>query len=234
MNANFARALPLVLAHEGGFVNHPKDPGGATNKGITIATFRRMVKRDGTVADLKAITPEQVAKVYRRGYWDAVKADELPFGVDYAVFDFAVNSGPGTAVKFLQKVLGTTVDSRIGPQTIAAAKAMDPFDVIDAIARERLAYLKRLKTWPTFGKGWERRVKDMREDALQMATLNPAKPIPATPFPDDGLPADPNGLPPAGGNSAGWIVLAATVVSGIIIAGWDWIVAVTGIVSPWW
>ena len=99
MQSNFARALANVLVHEGGFVNHPKDPGGATNKGITIATFRKWVKRDGTIDDLKNISAADVAKVYRKHYWDKVRGDDLPSGVDYAVFDYAVNSGPGRAAK---------------------------------------------------------------------------------------------------------------------------------------
>src|SRR5690554_5603848 len=115
MEANFREALPLVLKHEGGFVNHPSDPGGATNKGITIENYRRYVKKNGTVADLKAITDEEVAKVYKLFYWDAVKGDDLPGGVDYAVFDFAVNGGPGRAIKFLQRIAGVTQDGAIGP-----------------------------------------------------------------------------------------------------------------------
>lgn len=165
---NFARALPLVLKHEGGFVDHPKDPGGATNKGVTIKTFRAYVKPGGTVADLKAITNEQVATVYYRQYWSAVNAQALPSGLDYAVFDFAVNSGPARAAEFLQRVLKVPIDRRVGPKTAQAANDSDVSATIIALCNARLAWLKRLKTWPTFGKGWERRVNDVRKHALAM------------------------------------------------------------------
>ena len=183
MEANFQRALSLVVKHEGGFVNHPSDPGGATNKGITLATFRQYVERTGTVADLKAITDAQVAQVYRRHYWDAVKGDELPSGVDYAVFDFAVNSGPGRAIKFLQRILLVSQDGIIGPQTLATLARAKPEHVVEVLCAERLKFLKALSTWPTFGKGWGRRVSDVQTHALALimdARLTPApSPAPA-------------------------------------------------------
>lgn len=170
MNRNFEAALKLVLKHEGGFVNHPRDPGGATNKGITLATFRRYVKPRGSVADLKALTVEQAGIVYRRRYWDAVIGAELPTGVDYAVFDYAVNSGPGRAAKELQRVVGATVDGRIGPQTLKAVHAKHPGAIINALCDRRMAFLKRLRTWPTFGRGWTNRVRGVRKHALAMAS----------------------------------------------------------------
>src|SRR5690606_8907906 len=118
-NKNFQQALEKVLKHEGGFVNHPADPGGATNKGITIKVYQQF-KKGATVADLKKITDAEVSAIYRKNYWDAVKADQLPSGLDYAVFDFAVNSGPSRAAKCLQETLGVTVDGKIGPRTLAA------------------------------------------------------------------------------------------------------------------
>lgn len=169
METNFRRALPLVLTHEGGFVNHPKDPGGATNKGITLANYRRYVKQDGTVEDLKAIKPNEVERVYKLFYWDAVKADLLPLGVDYAVFDFAVNSGPGRAVKFLQRVAGVAQDGAIGSGTLAAVNAMKPELVINRLCDDRLAFMQGLSTWSTFGKGWGSRVLGVRQHALEMA-----------------------------------------------------------------
>lgn len=173
MDRNFARALPLVLKHEGGFSNHPSDLGGATNKGVTLATFRAYVKPGGTVADLKAITDEQVQTVYYRHYWAAVNAQALPSGVDYALFDFAVNSGPARAAKYLQAILGVEQDGRVGPKTIAAAKAKDARAVINGLCDARLAFLKRITSggkllWNTFGKGWDRRVARVRSDALLM------------------------------------------------------------------
>ncbi|MDN2578963.1 glycoside hydrolase family 108 protein [Aquibium sp. ELW1220] len=166
MDSNFQRALSRVLKHEGGYVDHPKDPGGATNKGVTIATFRRYVKPKGTKADLRAITADQVATVYRKHYWTAVHGAELPDGVDYAVFDLAVNSGPSRAARFLQRVVGAAQDGRIGPATLAAVRKADPTELIGRLCDARLAWLKTLKTWPTFGRGWERRVTDVRHDAI--------------------------------------------------------------------
>lgn len=173
MDRNFQRALPLVLKHEGGFVNHPNDPGGATNKGVTIATFRAYVKPNGTVEDLRNITDQQVATVYYRHYWAAVNAQALPSGIDYAVFDFAVNSGPARAAQYLQAVLGVTQDGRVGPITIAAAEKADHRAVINRLCDNRLAFLKRItsggkRLWDTFGRGWDRRVSEVRRDSLLM------------------------------------------------------------------
>ncbi len=168
MDRNFARALPLVLKHEGGWADNPKDPGGATMKGVTLATFRRYVKADASKADLRAISDEQVATVYYRHYWAAVNAQALPSGIDYAVFDFAVNSGPARAAKYLQSIAGVSVDGRVGPQTIEAVSAMDAAKVINKLCDARMSFLRKLKHWPTFGNGWTRRVDDVRRDALAM------------------------------------------------------------------
>lgn len=177
MDRNFKRALSLVLKHEGGWSNHPKDPGGATMKGVTLANFRRYVKPNATKDDLRKITDEQIATVYRRFYWDAVSGADLPDGIDYAVFDFAVNSGPGRAAKYLQKVVGVAQDGKIGPATIKACRAMLPATVIHGLCDDRMAFLKRLKTWDTFGKGWTRRVSDVRSESLSLS----AKPTPENP-----------------------------------------------------
>jgi lysozyme family protein len=185
---NSSKAIPKILEHEGGFVNHPSDPGGATNKGITLATFRRYIKPNGTVADLKALTTAQAVAVYKRQYWDAVSADLLPSGVDYAVADFAVNSGPSRAAKYLQAVVGATQDGQIGPATIAATKTMPPREVIERLCDDRLAFMKRIqggKLWQTFGRGWQRRVDDVRAVSLSWAAQAPvdhvSPPTPATP-----------------------------------------------------
>lgn len=169
MQQNFDRSLALVLRSEGGFVNNPKDPGGATNKGITLGTFRTTVKADATVADLKAITPAQVAAVYRKHYWDAIRGDDLPGGVDYAVFDYAVNSGPGRAAKHLQGAVGAPVDGAIGPTTLNAVHKAKASDVIRVLCSARLRFLQGLPTWSTFGRGWGSRVTQVQAAALAMA-----------------------------------------------------------------
>lgn len=226
MNASFPRALAAVLRHEGGYVNHPSDPGGPTNKGITLATFRKWVKANGTVDDLKAISAADVAKVYRKHYWNAVCGDDLPAGVDFAVFDYAVNSGPTRAAKALQGVLGVAQDGKIGPDTVSAAAKANSLATIDGLCDQRLAFLKGLKTWGTFGKGWGSRVEDVRDDAIQMtAAVTPAPPKPApTPIPVD--------LPPEHTSTRGLVgiiilvlTLIAGAVTGLLSAGWDWIVS---------
>lgn len=169
MDRNFQRALSLVLKHEGGWSDHKDDPGGATMKGVTLANFRRYVKPSASKDDLRKITDEQVATIYRRYYWDAVRASELPSGIDYAVFDFAVNSGPDRAIKYLQAVVGAKQDGRVGPDTLAKTRNMMRATVINSLCDKRMAFLKRLKTWPTFGKGWTSRVSGVRSEALKMA-----------------------------------------------------------------
>ncbi|MDX8468928.1 glycosyl hydrolase 108 family protein [Mesorhizobium sp. VK23B] len=190
MDRNFARSLALVLKSEGGWSDKRADPGGATMKGVTLANFRRYVKADASKADLKKITDEQVDAIYRRFYWDAVLGAELPDGVDYAVFDFAVNSGPGRAAKYLQAVLGVAEDGRVGPATVAAARAKPAGVVIDTLCDARLAFLQRLPTWPTFGKGWNARVASVRAQAL-LISAQPEAPTrpPQTPTSAAGQPA---------------------------------------------
>jgi lysozyme family protein len=180
MNRNFQRSLSLVLKHEGGYVDHPKDPGGATNKGITIATFRRYLKKDGTKDDLRRISDADVARVYQKHYWDKVRGDDLPDGLDYAVFDFAVNSGTGRAPKYLQRVLGVAQDGVIGPATLKAAHNANVEFAIDRLCDDRMAFLRGLSTFSTFGRGWTNRVSGVRIEAHKMAKRG-AKPVPAPP-----------------------------------------------------
>lgn len=172
----FDRALALVLGLEGGYVDHPSDPGGATNLGITRATLAKARGRSVTKADVKALTREEAGRIYRRSYWDAVRADDLPAGLDLALFDFAVNSGPGRAIRSLQAVLGVASDGRIGPGTLAAAAAASPGATIRALTRERLRFLRALSTWPVFGRGWTSRTTRVEEAALAAsAASRPAR-----------------------------------------------------------
>ena len=164
MQKNFANALKHVLVHEGGYVDHPKDPGGATNKGVTLAVFQRFYGASKSKNDLRAITNEQLEHIYKTGYWDKCRCDDLPAGVDYVVFDQAVNSGPGRAAKWLQAVVGVPVDGGIGPQTIAATLQQDAAQVINAMCDERLAFLQRLKHG-TFSPATEAALKAYQEEA---------------------------------------------------------------------
>lgn len=169
MRENFERCLSAVLKHEGGWSDHPKDPGGATNFGITLATYRAWKGSAATKAQLRAISDADLRAIYRRNYWDAVSGDDLPAGLDLVAFDAAVNSGPSRGAKWLQTALGVSADGKIGPATLAAAGKAHPEAVIDRACNARLAWLRTLGTWSTFGKGWARRVESVREEALAMS-----------------------------------------------------------------
>ena len=169
MKENWSAALAAVLHHEGGFVHHKDDPGGMTNLGCTKATWEKWCGHPVDEQDMRALTPEDVSPLYKDKYWDKVKGDELPAGVDYVVFDTAINSGPGRAAKLLQEVIGVTPDGAIGPMTLKAVAAMPAADVINKFQDNRLLYLQSLPTWPTFGRGWARRVEEGRAAALRMS-----------------------------------------------------------------
>jgi lysozyme family protein len=169
MKENWGAALAAVLHHEGGFVNHPLDPGGITNLGCTKATWEKWCGRPVTEAEMRALSPADVSPLYKEKYWGKVKGDELPAGVDYVVFDTAINSGPGRAAKLLQETIGTTPDGAIGPLTLRAVAAVPVADAINTFQDRRLAYLQTLPTWSTFGRGWARRVEEGRALALQMS-----------------------------------------------------------------
>lgn len=183
MESNFARSLKAVLAHEGGYVDHPADPGGATNLGITFAVLQKGRGKPITKADVKALTQDEAAAIYKANYWDRVRGDDLPAGVDYAVFDFAVNSGVSRAATYLQEIVGVAPDGKIGPLTLQAVAASDAVKLIERLCGNRMAFLKRLSTWPTFGKGWSSRVSGVIRLAKDMAITMPARPpVPETPI----------------------------------------------------
>ncbi len=168
MRENFNTALRALLKQEGGYVNHPADPGGMTNLGVTKLTWEMWTGHPVNEKQMRALTPELVAPMYKKKYWDKVSGDELPTGVDLAVFDFAVNSGPGRAAKLLQKVLGVAQDGAIGPQTLLKVVNIDSSQLIADYNAERLTFLMALPTWGTFGKGWGRRVAEVTEQATHM------------------------------------------------------------------
>lgn len=170
MTSNFEQCLALLLKHEGGFVNNPKDASGATNFGVTIRTLSLWRGEDQTIDAVKNLTIEDVTPIYRKWYWDRAKCNDLPSGVDYCVFDCAVNSGTSQSVKFIQIALDVKADGLIGPLTIAAAEQRDPAELIEQFCEERLHFMQSLKTWPVFGKGWQGRVDEVKEMALRMAS----------------------------------------------------------------
>jgi lysozyme family protein len=168
MKENLLPAMVALLKHEGGFVNHPADPGGMTNLGVTQRVWEEWVGHLVSEQEMRSLTPEKVAPMYKQKYWDKIRGDDLPSGVDMAVFDCCVNSGPGRAAKMLQKVLGVTQDGAIGAQTLLKATNVDSSKLINDYNAERLAFLQALPTWDTFGKGWGRRVAEVTKQATNM------------------------------------------------------------------
>lgn len=169
MKTNFKDSLKHVLVHEGGWADHPRDPGGATMKGVTLLTYQRHFGKDKTKEALKNISDEELEQIYYSGYWSKCRCDDLPAGLDYSVFDAAVNSGPGRGAKWLQASVGAVQDGGIGPVTLSFVKEKDPVQVIDLMCDSRLTFLQGLSTWADFGKGWRRRVEGVRTTAVAMA-----------------------------------------------------------------
>lgn len=151
---DFDAAFDRLLGHEGGYVNHPNDPGGETNWGITVAVARA----NGYTGAMRDMPRDFAKQVYRRQYWAAVRGDDLPGALAFQVFDAAVNHGVGQAVKWLQSVVGTTQDGIIGPMTLAAVGKGNPAALTMLYLSARLFFYPKLSTWPTFGKGWANRV----------------------------------------------------------------------------
>jgi len=169
MNENWDDSFAAVLKHEGGFVNHPKDPGGMTNLGVTKAAIEAYLGRTVDEAFMRSLTPDSVKPFYKSQYWDKIKGDQLPSGVDYAAYDLAVNSGVSRAAKYLQEIAGVVADGMIGPKSLEAIKACNPEQMVTALCDMRLDFLKRLPTFDTFGKGWSRRVAEVKDKASGMA-----------------------------------------------------------------
>ena len=169
MKENFDKCFELVLEHEGKYVNDPRDPGGRTNMGVTQRAWESYLNRSVTEAEMRALTPNIIKPFYRHQYWDKLKGDQLPAGVDYAAYDLAVNSGVSRAAKYLQEIAGVVADGIIGPKSLEAIAACNPEEVVDALCDMRLEFLRRLPTFGTFGKGWSRRVAEVKEKAASMA-----------------------------------------------------------------
>jgi lysozyme family protein len=165
MKENYAQALKQVLKYEGGKVDDSRDPGGRTAFGVTQNTYNAWRKKQNLpTVDVFTISQNEVAAIYRQEYWDRIRGDDLPAGVDFAVFDFAVNSGVSKAAKTLQSVVGVTQDGVIGPATIQAAKDY----VAMAVTNKRLAFMQSLSIWSTFGKGWSARIADVKNQILAL------------------------------------------------------------------
>lgn len=153
---DFDHAFAALMGNEGGYVDHPEDPGGATRWGITA----RVALKNGYTGDMRDFPMAMAKTIARAQYWDAVRADELPDVVRFDVFDAAYNHGPKQAALFLQRAAGVTADGAIGPKTLAAVTAANPYALSMLFNAERLDLYTGLNTWPTFGRGWTRRVRD--------------------------------------------------------------------------
>jgi lysozyme family protein len=165
--------LHKVLASEGGKVDDPQDPGGRTNEGVIQTVYDAWRRAAGLPAqDVYDMANSERDAIYRQQYWTPVSGDALPAGLDYAVFDYAVNSGVARAAMALQSLVGVAADGKIGPLTLAAIAAVPPIELIERLCASRLVFLRRLSTWPRFGTGWTNRVKAVQSDALKLA--NPA------------------------------------------------------------
>jgi len=170
MKENFQKSLDLVLVHEGGYSDHSADPGGATNMGITHRTLAAWRGRRVSKDDVRKLTRKEAGDIYKARYWDNVRADRLPSGLDYAMFDFAVNSGSGRATRHLQAIVGAKRDGVLGPMTLRSVGRYghSTTDLVTKLCQGRLAWLKTLRTFTTFGRGWSRRVKEVQKAALEM------------------------------------------------------------------
>lgn len=181
MKENLEVCTARLLRHEGGYSNHPSDPGGPTNWGITLADARRYWKPGATAADVKVMPRAIAVGIYDAKYWDAQRCDELHSGVEDSLYDYGVNSGIGRSGKVLRRLLGLPDNtSVVSAEVVAAARKRDPKVLINAINDERMRFLKALRTWPTFGKGWGRRVTEVRAFDLKLAAKPMSAPVDAT------------------------------------------------------
>jgi lysozyme family protein len=224
--STYDEALKRLLAHEGGYTNHPSDPGGPTKFGITIHDYCRYVKPNATAADVRDMKLGEAMAIYRKRYWDAQRCDDLPAGVDYSLFDYGVNSGIGRSGKVLRRIVGLPDSTHVVTDEVLRAVARrDPKALVGAINDERLAFLRRLKTWPVFGKGWELRVAEVRAVSLRMA----AQQAPAPSIVPGAAPAPGKGVVPAPAAAKKVIVGTGTAAPAAAGGGlWDWIIA-----HPW-
>ena len=170
---NFRESLEHVLSHEGGWSNHPADPGGATNRGITLATYREHTG-NGMLSpeDLRKITDAEVEEIYRDRYWDPIRGNQLPAGLDLVTFDMAVNAGPKRAARILQATVRATVDGIIGPKTLEAAHFVDSEEAVNEYEDRRISFYRRLWHWKFFGRGWKRRAKAATANACRLIRKN--------------------------------------------------------------
>jgi lysozyme family protein len=169
MTGNFKECLALILKSEGGYINHPSDPGGRTNFGVTQRVWEEYTGHEADEKIMRGLTPEKVAPLYEQRYWRPCYGEILPRGLDFLCFSFGVNAGSGRSVKLLQQSLGLVSDGVIGPRVMQKLRESNIADVIKGFSESRREYYKSLKTFPIFGKGWLNRVDHEEAQALNMA-----------------------------------------------------------------
>ena len=168
MKNNFEQCMGWLLEHEGGYVNHPSDPGGETNLGVTRAVYEQYAGRQVMDGEMEGLTHDDVYPIYKENYWNRLRADDLPSGVDFCTFDWGVNSGVSRAAKALQRIVGVEQDGGIGPMTIAAVGDFPCDLILDKLHYARQSFYEKLSTFDTFGKGWTRRNNETKQQALEM------------------------------------------------------------------
>lgn len=169
MKNNFDKCLHMLLEHEGGYVNNVHDKGGMTNLGVTKRVYDKWIDRESTEQEMRDLTPDDVAPIYKKNYWNRVKADQLPSGLDWACFDWAVNSGSGRPAKAVQRAVGATQDGAIGNQTLGLIAEKDPKFIIDYVYTVRQAFYESLDDYKHFGRGWSRRNTETLHQAMKMS-----------------------------------------------------------------
>lgn len=163
---NLQRCLEIVFPFEGGYVDHPRDPGGATNMGITFNVLKAWRGGAITKQDVRNLSKAEAADIYAAKYWRPLRGDALRIGDDLVVLDFGINSGISRSAKYSQAIAGVTQDGQIGPKTLAAIGAIPSRDFIKKLCAKRLSFVQGLKIWDTFGKGWSRRIASVEAAAL--------------------------------------------------------------------
>lgn len=226
--SSFEKSLKRVLIYEGGYSNHPDDPGGPTMKGVIQRVYDGYRKRKGQpTRSVKYLTESELQEIYRAQYWDQIRGDDLPSGVDFVVFDGAVNSGPSQSTKWLQRALGIKADGNIGESTVAAALAADPARLVNAVCDRRMAFLKALKTWPVFGKGWGSRVADVRRWGISFSKQSSPepKPMPKPPVDQPHGKAEMDPTPPPSRTGGFWSIVGiflSNLGAGVSAMFGDW------------
>lgn len=165
MQKNFDQCFKWIMEHEGGFTDDSRlgDSGGMTTWGVTHFDWSRWTGKPATRAEMIKLKQSDVKPLYKKFYWDFMKCDDLPSGLDYAIFDYGVNAGVYRAGKVLQRLLGVKVDGLIGKNTLAALKDKDGKELAVAVCDERMGFLRSLRIFRNFGRGWTRRVNEVRD-----------------------------------------------------------------------